>query len=105
MITLDLVSSVTKFTREREREREREKQRQGQREGERRNGIRTVFWEVQGGPARTLVSSPVRWSLGRGEIWHSPFSFLCKERRNESQRMGAERGRETSHVCSGVGKH
>ena len=78
-----------------EREREEESQRQGEtqrqrdKKTERRNGIRTVFWEVQGGPARTLVSSPVRWSLGRGEIWHSPFSFLCKERRNESQRMSA----------------
>ena len=51
MITLDLDSSVTKSMRE------REKQRQRQREGERRNGIRTVFWEVQGSPARNLVSS------------------------------------------------
>ena len=85
-----------------EREREEESQRQGEtqrqrdKKTERRNGIRTVFGEVQGGPARTLLSSPVR---GSREIWGFPFSFLYKETR---ARGWGQREQEKRHVSAPV---
>lgn len=76
---------------------ERERNRDRDRERERRNGIRTVFWEVQGSPVRTLVSSPVRWGLGRGNLAFS-FSFLCKESEEPEPEDGG-RERKRSILC------
>lgn len=95
MITLDLVSSVTKSMRE------REKQRQRQREGERRNGIRTVVWEVQGSPARTLVSSPVRWGLGRGGFGVLLFPSFAKKGGTRARGWGQRE--EERHLMSAPG--
>ena len=110
MIILGPISSVTNSMRERQTERQRDSETEtetetegwGERETEtktvrqRGNSLRTVFWEAQGGPDGTLLSSPVRWSLRRGLTLHFPLSFLCKETWNQRQRdVRRARGRDS----------